>query len=189
MIGEEAVAHVAALLAISTNRARRLAHTALPAGFVLRVGVPHVVLVEGATDVAVFSAVLATPVVAVGGKHLLPLAVAVARARGATVEVVLDGDEHDHRAEHGTRRVLAALDELAGRDGRVRVHVLPGDLEHCLASWPSFLDALHRDGSGLDRKDPAAYARAATRAGRDDLPAVLTLATSPPAPWPGPGDG
>ncbi|GAA0293651.1 hypothetical protein GCM10009528_08170 [Kineococcus aurantiacus] len=162
------MAHVAACLGTSTNRARRLAHTALPAGFARAVTVPRVVLVEGATDAAVLGALLAVPVVAVGGKHVFPLAVAVARAHGADVDVVLDSDAGDHRAHHGSRRVQAALAAAP-----VRLHVLPGDLEVSLAGWASFLHALHRDGGALD-KDPARYAAAARAASRADLPPTLS---------------
>ncbi len=181
------MAHVAASLGISTNRARRLAHTALPAGFVRSVTqAPRVLLVEGATDAAVFGALVEVPVLAVGGKHVLPLAVAVARAHGAEVEVVLDGDDGLHRAHHGSRRVLA---ELAG----VPVHVLPGDLESVLAQWPSFTEALHRNGSTLEVKNPAAYATAARGASTADLPqlalcmiTVIRRGGGRPAPSPGP---
>ena len=169
MVSEETVAQVAASLGISTNRARRLAHTALPAGFVRSVsGAPRALLVEGPTDVAVFSALLDVPVVAVGGKHVLPLAVAVARALGCEPRTVLDADAHHHRAHRGSERLL---DQLAGTP----VHVLPVDLETALSQWPSFLDALHRNGSDLSRKDPVAYAAAARTAVRDDLPAALAL--------------
>jgi hypothetical protein len=166
MITEEVVASVAASLGISTNKARRLALTALPAGFVRSLR-PRTVLVEGATDVAVLGELLDVAVLAVDGKHVFPLAVAVARALGCHVQVVLDGDEADHRAEHGTRRVLAELTD-------VRVHVLPGDLETVLAGWPSFVDALARNGSDLRAKFPAAYAAAARAARRDDLPLPLS---------------
>ncbi|MFD0482642.1 hypothetical protein ACFQ46_08570 [Kineococcus sp. GCM10028916] len=169
MISEEAVAHVAASLRISTNRARRLAHTALPAGFVRSVSrTSEALLVEGPTDVAVFSALVDVPVLAVGGKNVLPLAVAVARAHGCEPRVVLDADAHHHRAHRGSERLLDLL------SGTV-VHVLPVDLEAALRDWPSFLAALHRTGSGLGAKDPAAYAAAVGEARRDDLPPALVL--------------
>ncbi|WP_432543127.1 OLD family protein [Kineococcus sp. SYSU DK002] len=196
------MARVAASLGISTNRARRLAHTALPAGFASALTGPRVVLVEGATDAAVFGALLDTPVLAVGGKHVLPLAVAVARAHGVDVAaVVLDGDDEHHRAHHGTRRVR---DALTG----VPVHVLAGDLEAALAGWAGFTEALRRTGSTPGDKDPAAYATAARSAPppRDgDLAAVVDRitgevarqaradltgpATGPPDPSPGPAAG
>ncbi|WP_380170350.1 hypothetical protein ACFEMC_14880 [Kineococcus sp. DHX-1] len=167
MVPEDVVALVATTLGTSTNRARRLVRTALPAGFVLQVaGQSRVVLVEGATDVAVLTVLLAgaAPVVAAGGKHALPLAAAVARALGAVVDVVLDADDGPaagHRAREDSRRVLAEL-------GDVPVHVLPGDLETCLAQWPAFLRALP---GGLT-KDAAAYGRAA-QAARSSPPPVL----------------
>ena len=179
MIDEEAVARVAASLSISTNRARRLAHTALPAGFARSVAsAPRALLVEGPTDVAVFSALLDPPVVAAGGKHVLPLAVAVARALGCVPGVVLDADTHHHRAHRGSERLL---DQLRG----TVVHVLPVDLETALGGWPSFLRALSRTGSGLGAKDPRAYAAAARAARREDLPpdlaALLSVFASSPA--------
>jgi hypothetical protein len=188
VVDEEAVAQVAASLSISTNRARRLAHTALPAGFARSVaGAPRVLLVEGSTDVAVFSALLDLPVVAVGGKHVLPLAVALARALGCAPGVVLDADAGQHRAHRGSERLL---DQLRGQLREPAVHVLPVDLETTLGGWPSFLDALLRAGSGLDAKDPRAYAAAARAARRDDLPpdlvALLSVFGSSPAPS-GPG--
>ncbi len=167
MVPEDVVARVATTLGTSTNRARRLVRTALPAGFVLQVaGQPRAVLVEGATDVAVLAALLRTgpPVVAAGGKHALPLAAAVARALGAAVDVVLDADDGPHaghRAREDSRRVRAELVD-------VPVHVLPGDLETCLAQWPAFLSALPE---GLT-KDAAAYGRAA-QAARSSPPPVL----------------
>ena len=178
MLDEEALARVAAALSTSTNRARRLAHTALPAGFVRAVaGVPRVLLVEGPTDVAVLTALLDVPVLAVGGKHVLPLAVAVARAVGCEPGVVLDADSTHHRAHRASARLL---DELRG----TLVHLLPDDLEATLLQWPSFLDALSRTGSGLDAKDPRAYAAASRAAGRGDLPPDLAalLAVFGPAP-------
>ncbi|MEW1958136.1 hypothetical protein [Kineococcus sp. NPDC059986] len=168
MVSEEVVARVAATLGTSTNRARRLARTALPAGFVLQVARHrHVVLVEGATDAAVLDVLLGgrLPVLAVGGKHLLPLAAALAGAHGAAVDVVLDGDDGEgagHRAREDSRRVR---DALPG----VPVHVLPGDLESCLARWPAFLAALP---GGLT-KDAVAYARAATAALASEPPPEL----------------
>ncbi|MEZ0491031.1 hypothetical protein AB2L28_02120 [Kineococcus sp. TBRC 1896] len=169
---------MATTLGTSTNRARRLVRTALPAGFVLQVsGQARVVLVEGVTDAAVLTALLQghPPVVAVGGKHLLPLAAALAGALGAAVDVVLDGDDGPaagHRAREDSRRVREAL---AGTP----VHVLPGDLEACLARWPAFLAALP---AGL-RKDPVAYARAAATArgtaAPPELAALLTALLSP----------
>lgn len=168
MVPEDVVALVATTLGTSTTRARRLVRTALPAGFVLQVaGQPRVVLVEGATDAAVLAALLHTgpPVVAVGGKHVLPLAAATARALGAAVDVVLDADDGPgagHRAREDSRRVRAELED-------VPVHVLPGDLETCLAQWPAFLVALP---AGLT-KDAAAYGRAATAARSSEPPPVL----------------
>jgi hypothetical protein len=146
-----------------------MAHTALPAGFVRSVqGPPRALLVEGPTDVAVFSALVDVPVLAVGGKNVLPLAVAVARAHGCEPQVVLDADVHHYRARRGSERLL---DQLAG----TVVHVLPVDLEAALREWPSFLEALPRNGSGLSAKDPAAYAVAVAAARRDDVPAALVL--------------
>ncbi|WP_432513172.1 hypothetical protein [Kineococcus sp. SYSU DK001] len=190
MIPEEAVARVAASLGISTNRARRLAHTALPAGFASALTYPRVVLVEGATDVAVFGALLDAPVLAVGGKHVFPLAVAVARALGVdVVAVVLDGDDDHHRAHHGTRRVRDALTD-------VPVHVLAGDLEAALESWPGFTEALRRTGSVPGGKDPAAYAAAARSAPPPRSGDLATLVdrigrdlTGPAAGRPGPSPG
>jgi len=186
MISEEVVARVATSLGISTNKARRLALTALPAGFV-RSLLPGVVLVEGTTDEAVFAELLPVPVLAVGGKHVLPLAVAVTRAHDCRVSlVIVDGDDDVHRAQHGTQRVL---DELPD----VPTIVLPGDLEDVLATWPSFLDALQRNSSDLTSKDASAYATAARAATRADLPAslesVIMHAVGRPDPSPGPGAG
>jgi hypothetical protein len=190
VIGEEVVARVATSLSISTNRARRLAHTALPAGFVRAVAAtPRALLVEGPTDVAVLSALLDAPVLGVGGKHVLPLAVAVARALGCAPQVVLDADSGHHRAHRGSERLLEQL------RGTV-VHLLPVDLETVLADWPSFLEALSRNGSSLDAKDAPAYAAAARAARRDDLPPELTRllgaftpAAAPPDPSPAPAAG
>ncbi|MEZ0166593.1 hypothetical protein AB2L27_17680 [Kineococcus sp. LSe6-4] len=168
MVPEDVVARVATTLETSTNRARRLVRTALPAGFVLQVsGRARVVLVEGPTDVAVLGVLLGgrVPVVAAGGKHLLPLAAALAGALGTAVDVVLDGDDGPgagHRARQDSLRVRA---ELTG----VPVHVLPGDLETCLARWPAFVRALPR---GLT-KDAGAYARAAAAALPEGAPPVL----------------
>lgn len=188
------MAHVAAFLGTTTARARRLAHTALPAGFVRSVqGAGAVVVVEGATDVAVLGVLLSrlatgtrppqagvvggVVVVAAGGKNVLPLAAAVCLALGARVHVVLDADAGGWRRagnpglarvnhRRATARVLGAL-------GDVPRSVLPDDLEAELAGWPSFLRELTLAGSVLTEKDPAAYAVAAARADLADLPDAL----------------
>jgi hypothetical protein len=195
VIPEEAVAHVAATLGTSTARARRLAHTALPAGFVRSVrGAAAVVLVEGPTDVAVLQVLLpGVPVVAAGGKNVLPLAAAVASALGAAAHVVLDADSGGWRRagnpglarvnhRRATERVLTAL-------GAVPRTVLPDDLEAELAGWPSFLEALRNSGSTLLEKDPRAYAQAAARAGRTDLPDALHRLVHEVTSAPRPPDG
>jgi len=173
------VAQVAATLGTTTSRARRLAHTALPAGFVRAAqDADRVVVVEGPTDVAVLAVLLPrVRVLAAGGKNVLPLAAAVALALGAGVHVVADADSGGWRraanpslarANHrrATARVLAAL-------GGVPHTLLPDDLEAELAGWPSFLAGLAGRGATLLDKDPAAYAAAAAGAGRHDLPPVL----------------
>ncbi|NAZ87726.1 hypothetical protein [Kineococcus indalonis] len=185
---EDAVALVAASLGTSTARARRLARTALPPGSVRSAraaaarGRP-VLLVEGATDAAVLTVLLGGDgplVVAAGGKHVLPLAAAVAGAVGADWHVLVDGDgdgwqraanRSRARATHArsTRRVLDALPPQ-------RCTVLPDALEAELAGWPSFVAALRRLGgelSGPAAKDPARYAAAAAAAGTADAPERL----------------
>ena len=108
------------------------------------------------------------PSMAVAGAGAVAMAVAVARAHGCEPRVVLDADAHHYRAHRGSERLLDLL------SGTV-VHVLPVDLEAALRDWPSFLAALHRTGSGLGAKDPAAYAAAVGEARHDDLPAALVL--------------
>ena len=197
------MAHVAATLGTTTARARRLAHTALPAGFVRSArGAARVVVVEGPTDVAVLAVLLPrVEVLAAGGKNVLPLAAAVALALGARAHVVLDADSGGWRRatnpglarvnhRRATARVTAAL-------GDVPHTLLPDDLEAELTGWPSFLAELSRGGSSLRAKDPAAYAAAAGRAGLDDLPDALRAlvaavaatfgGAAPPAPDRGPG--
>ncbi len=203
------MARVASSLGTSTARARGLARTALPPGFARSAAAAAargeaVLLVEGATDAAVLGALLRGPgaplVLAAGGKHVLPLAAAVAGALGARWHVLLDGDGEGWRraanrsrarAVHrrGTERVLAAL-------GAQRCTVLADALEAELARWPSFLRALHGLGgalSGPGAKDPARYAAAAAGAAADDAPAALLALRGrlsgpggPPDPSPGP---
>ena len=173
MVGEEAVAFVAASLRTSTARARRLAHTALPAGFARSVaGAAQVLLVEGATDAAVFGVLLegsGVRVVAAGGKHVLPLAAALCRAHGAAVHVVLDGDGGAWRRSRTPARARAtarrATAQVLADLAPAPVTTLPDDLEAELAQWPSFTVPA--------TKDPAAYEAATRAAARDELPAVL----------------
>ncbi|WP_432523323.1 TOPRIM nucleotidyl transferase/hydrolase domain-containing protein [Kineococcus sp. SYSU DK006] len=173
MVGEEAVAFVAASLRTSTARARRLAHTALPAGFARSVaGAARVLLVEGATDAAVFGVLLegsGVRVVAAGGKHALPLAAALCRAHGAAVHVVLDGDGGAWRRSRTPARARAtarrATAQVLADLAPAPVTTLQDDLEAELAQWPSFTVPA--------TKDPAAYEAAARAAARDDLPVVL----------------
>ncbi|WP_432505438.1 hypothetical protein [Kineococcus arenarius] len=185
-VPEDVVAQVAAFLGTSTARARGLARTALPPGFVRAVrGAaghgPAVLLVEGATDAAVLTALLDGPVVlAVGGKHLLPAAGAVAEALGARWHALVDGDADGWRRAANRTRTRAVHRRSTAAVVRLlpppRCTVLPDDLEAELARWPSFVAALHRHGgrlSGPGAKDPARYAAAAAEARADDAPERL----------------
>ncbi|WP_432548922.1 hypothetical protein [Kineococcus auxinigenes] len=192
-VPEDVVAQVAAFLGTSTARARGLARTALPPGFVraVRGASAHgraVLLVEGATDAAVLTPLLRGPVVlAVGGKHLLPVAGAVAEALGADWHALVDGDAdgwrraaNRARARAVHRRSTAAVLRLLPPQ---RCTVLPDALEAELARWPSFVAALHRHGgqlSGPDAKDPARYAAAAAEARAADAPGRLLALHRPP---------
>ncbi|MGI4896568.1 MAG: TOPRIM nucleotidyl transferase/hydrolase domain-containing protein [Janthinobacterium lividum] len=176
------MALVATTLATSTSRARRLAHTALPAGFVSSAATSaRVLLVEGATDRVVLAALLIeypdVAVLEVGGKHLLPLGAAVARAVGARVHVLLDGDGDGWRRQANSARARSthrrSTSAVLSQLGATPSTVLPDDLETELAQWPSFVQALTHGGGRLRRKDPLAYADAVARAGCADLPPGL----------------
>ena len=183
------MARVAADLGTSTSRTRRLALTALPAGFARSAtAATRVLLVEGPTDRAVLAVLLAgregTVVLDVGGKHLLPFAAALVRGLGGSPHVLLDGDaegwrraDNPARARTTHRRSTdAVLAQLRGTGATVLVD----DLEAELAQWPSFVAALEGAGGALRVKDPARYATAAREADPADLPPVLrALATTP----------
>ncbi len=191
------MAQVAAFLGTSTARARRLARTALPPGFVRSAaaaathGCP-VLVVEGATDAAVLAPLLgaaaaepsrgtATPVVlAAGGKHVLPLAAAVVQALGADWHVLVDGDADGWRRAANRSRARAVHRRSTAGVVRLlppqRCTVLPDALEAELARWPSFVAALQRHGgelTGPAAKDPARYAAAAAEARTADAPERL----------------
>ncbi|WP_337059989.1 hypothetical protein [Kineococcus sp. G2] len=196
---EDAVALVAAALGTSTARARRLARTALPPGFARsarRAGEQGraVLLVEGTTDAAVLGPLLSGPagpvVLAVGGKHPMPLAGAVAQAVGASWHAVVDGDADGWRRARNRSRARTAhrraTAEVLRQLPPQRVTVLPDALEAELALWPSFVAALRAHGgdlTGPGAKDPARYAAAAADADPADAPArLLALRATPPPP-------
>ncbi|MCI2238501.1 hypothetical protein MO973_17290 [Paenibacillus sp. TRM 82003] len=195
---EDAVALVAAALGTSTARARRLARTALPPGFArsareAAVRGRAVLLVEGATDAAVLGPLLHGPsgpvVLAVGGKHLLPLAGAVAQALGASWHAVVDGDADGWRRARNRSRARTTHHRATAQVLRLlppqRVTVLPDALEAELALWPSFVAALRAHGgdlTGPGAKDPARYAAAAAAATAADAPALLLALRQPPPP-------
>ncbi|WP_432570020.1 TOPRIM nucleotidyl transferase/hydrolase domain-containing protein [Kineococcus sp. SYSU DK005] len=136
-----------------------------------------VLLVEGATDAAVLTALLgeddrrdehdqrdgrgghhehgarAPLVVAAGGKHALPLAAAVAGALGAQWHVLLDGDAEGWRRSANRSRARTTHARSTERVLRAlpaqRCTVLPDALEAELERWPSFVAALRRLGGEL----------------------------------------